>query len=370
MSASHPVRLAVPSLWCPVPEALHPAWPKMEEAAVEWMHKFHLAEHRAQAQRFAAIGAGELGARVTARAVDIEHAQFGVDNLLWLFAFDDTFCDEGAFSHDPSGMAMLVADLLRTAETGRPRSDRRHPRSRVLRRIPAFMAALADLRRRLDGLGSPVQSVRWVNALYAYLFYQVWEAGHRAAGTKPDLASYMTARISNGSMPVCVAWLDVANGYEVPDMEMQSPAVRALSEMCCAMVGYDNDIMSHWKESLRIRDGINLIDVLAGERQTSPDQVLAEAVAIRDRVLTQYLRVRDHVLPTVTERTRRYLGDLDAWIRGNLDWGMRSHRYRNPGNSADLPAVAVADSPTCTDTIPVPGVTHWWELPGEAGSRT
>jgi hypothetical protein len=67
-------RLRVPALWCPVPEALHPAWRQMQAGAVAWMHRYGLARGREQANHFAAIGAGELGARVTADAVDIEHA--------------------------------------------------------------------------------------------------------------------------------------------------------------------------------------------------------------------------------------------------------------------------------------------------------
>jgi Terpene synthase family 2, C-terminal metal binding len=347
-------RVRVPALWCPVPQALHPAWRTMEAAAIGWMTRFKLASDRRQADRFAAIGAGELGARVTAHAADVVHAQFAADNLLWLFALDDTFCDEGTFSHDPAGMALLAADLIRTAETGDPRRD-----------LP-IMAALADLRRRLDKLGSPVQAARWVSALYAYLLYQVWEAGHRQRGTVPDLASYLIARISNGSMPVCVAWLDIANGYEVPAREMHTAPVRGLSEMCCAMVGLDNDIMSHWKETLRAGDRINLIDVLAAERETSQARVLPEAIALRDRVLAQYLRLRDRTLRSVSPATRRYIADLDAWIRGNLDWGMNSDRYRNPANPAELPATPVCDTPTCTDTSPVAGVTRWWDLTGRS----
>jgi len=119
--------LDIPALWCPLPEALNPAWRQMETSAVAWMRRFGLASGPAQEYRFAAIGAGELGARVTPRATDLFRAQFAADQLLWLFAFDDTFCDEGAYSRDPANMAFLVADLMRTAETGQPSTDHTPP---------------------------------------------------------------------------------------------------------------------------------------------------------------------------------------------------------------------------------------------------
>ena len=299
-----------------------------------WVRRFGLATDEAEADRLAATNAGELGARVTADALDVEHAQFAVDSLLWLFAFDDAFCDEGLHSHDPGAMVALATDLLRTAETARPRSDLPH------------MTALADLRRRIDaGLGSPVQASRWVHALHSYLLYQVWEAAHRSARTIPELDQYLIARIYNGAMPVCIASLEISGGYEAPGHQIQTPAVRALGEMCCAMVSYDNDIISHWKESLRSGDGINLIDILARHHELTLDQAQTEAVALRDRVLGQYLRLREQTQSRVTEDTRRYIRGLDAWIRGNIDWGMNSHRYRNPTDPADLP-----ENPDSLDT--------------------
>jgi hypothetical protein len=120
--------------------------------------------------------------------------------------------------------------------------------------------------------------------------------------------------------------------------------------------------MSHWKETLRARDRINLIGVLTAGRETPRAQVLPEAIALRDRVMAQYLRLRDHALRSASPAARRYIAGLDAWIRGNLDWGMSSDRYRNPGNPADLPATPVSGTPTCTDTSPIAGVTQWWDL--------
>ncbi|MDO0936479.1 hypothetical protein QQY66_34030 [Streptomyces sp. DG2A-72] len=334
-----------------MPEALNPGWYQLETSAVAWMRQFKLASDPAQDRRLASFAVGELGARILPRATDLRLAQFATDQIMWLCAFDDSFCDEGTYRRDPARMAFLVADMMRTAETGQPRTE--HP----------VMVALADLRRRLNCDSSPVQRSRWVHALRAYLCYQVWEAGHRAHGTVPDLPAYLIARISNGAMPVCAAALDIAGGYEVPGPEMESPAIRALSEMCGETVGFDNDIISYWKEALRADDGINLIDVLARTYRLPLGEALREAVALRDRVLAQYLRLRDQVLPTVTEPTRCYIADLDAWIRGNLDWGMASHRYLNPENPASLPTAPVAAAPTCTDTSPIPGITSWWNLP-------
>lgn len=355
---TQPTRLEVPPLWCPVPERINPAWRGLQARSEAWAAQWGLADDDDTARRLAAAGSGELGARVTASSSG-DGPQFAADHLTWLFAFDDTFCDEGSLSHDPVGMSQLAAALIRTAQTGLPCADGPVPR------------ALADLRARLDALGSCAQASRWVDALRDYLFHQVWEAAHRAADTTPDLVSYLVARISTGSMTLCVAILGPANGYEAPVEELEARAIRALSEMCCAVVGYDNDIMSHWKEALRSGDGINLIDVLVRRDCLAPSKALREAVVIRDRVLARYLRLRDQMLPAVSPLIHRHIDGLDAWIRGNLDWGMRSHRYFNPENPAGLPNTPITTAPArpVPDADPIPGLDWWWRTTAADGSR-
>jgi hypothetical protein len=251
-------------------------------------------------------------------------------------------------------MALFMAELVRVAQTG------------VLTGAPALPAtvALCDLRARLDTLATPVQVARWVGALCRYFWYQAWEASHRARRTVPTMDAYLVARITNGAMPPSVMSLDIASGFEVPAAEMEQPPLRALSEMCCALVGFDNDIMSHWKETLRSGDGLNLIDVMAASTGRAPRAVLPDAVTLRDRVLACYLRLRERSWPGLSEAGRRYVALLDRWIRGNLDWSLRTPRYASPGRPADLPG-AIAARPTTTDPAPLPwpGVSWWWSVP-------
>ncbi|WKX69376.1 hypothetical protein [Streptomyces sp. XD-27] len=329
----------VVALWCPLPSRMHPAVEVLQAESDRWAAKWGLARDEEEAARFSAIGAGELAARIAPWGTAVQ-AQLGADMLMWLFAFDDVFCDEGQLSHDPAGLGVLIADLMRTAQTGVARADE------------PFMNALADLRERLAGLGSGVQVGRWITTLRDYLAYQVWEAGHRVRGTFPSLGAYLVARISNGSMPVCVNMLDVTNGYEAPLPELEVPAVRALSEMCAALVGYDNDLISHAKESQRCGDGLNLVDAVAREGGG-----LAETVALRDRVMVRYMDLREETLAGASPTVASWVRDLDGWIRGNLDWGIGSARYS--GSSA-----VVGTAPTCTDRTPVAGVEEWWVLRG------
>jgi hypothetical protein len=334
------------SLWCPMAAGIHPDWRTWDQNAISWAERFDLDSEQREAYRLRCIGAGHLAGRTILTAAEPPGAQFSADSLIWLFAFDDAYCDEGRYSHDPARMAILAAEMSRIAETGRTASP------------SPCAVALADLRQQLDRLTSPAPIARWVHSMKIYLSYQVWEASYRATKTMPTIDQYAVARIRNGSMEVCAMSLEIAEGYEVPAGEMESPDVRALTEMACCLVGLDNDIASYYKEHARGGDKLNIVDVIAHERGQRPDAALPEAVAFRDAVLAAYLRLSAQVKPGVSASTRRYLRGLSAWIRGNLDWSMRTARYRRPGEpafrvSAEAPSIAAAFAPP-------EGVAWWW----------
>jgi hypothetical protein len=333
-------------LWCPIDPAIHPAWRTWERNTVVWMERFRLDSEQLEAGRLHCITAGELAGRTVLNPADAAGPQFATDSLLWLFAFDDAYCDEGRYSHSPAEMAILVAEMIRIVETGRTTSA--SPCAR----------ALADLRQRLNGLASPVQIDRWVQSMRGYLGYQVWEAAYRQLGSVASIDEYAVARIRNGSMEVCAMTLDIAEGYEVPPAEMARPDVRALTEMVCFIVGLDNDIASYHKEHERSNSKLNLVDVIAHERGQAAADALPDAVAFRDACLARYLDLARQVEPEVGGATRRYISGLSAWIRGNLDWSMHTGRYQKAGKET----VQVVDVPhlPVQDFSPPHGVAWWW----------
>lgn len=334
-------------LWCPIPAGIHPDWPRWEKETVAWMNSFSLDDEQREAGRLRATIAGELAARTILTSQEPPGAQFSTDSLLWLFAFDDAYCDEGRFSHSPASMAILAAELARIAEVGHTTSS------------SPLALALADLRQRLTALAGPTQIARWVHAMKGYLAYQVWEAAYRSEGMTPTLDQYAVARIRNGSMELCAMTLDIAEGYEVPAAEIDRPDVRALTEMACSLVGWDNDIASYYKEHQRSTDCINLVDVIAHQIGGGSTDALPFAVALRDAVMARYIHLRCEVEPTVGSRTRRYIRGLSAWIRGNLDWTVNTARYRRNGS----PTIAVTEEldhaiPAVT---PPAGIAWWWD---------
>ena len=124
-------------------------------------------------------------------------------------------------------------------------------------------------------------------------------------------------------------------------------------------MGWDNDLLTYHKETRRGGADHNLVTVLARSEHLPTAEAVAKAAAIRDRVLCLFLRLRDQVTADASTELRRYLTGLQAWIRGHLDWGMATVRYRNP---ADLPqSLARTPQDAAPDPLPFPSITWWWE---------
>ena len=332
------------SLWCPIPATIHPRWEQFERDTIGWAAEMRLGEARPSLETLERIGAGELAGRVIARSQSAEAIQLYADTLLWLFAFDDRYCDAGAYRADPLAMAILVAEATRVIETGRVSSTDR------------CLAALADLRRRFRELASPAQFTRWASAFRGYLGYQVWEAAFRAADALPSLEQYLVARIRSGSVELCVMALDIAGGYEVPEADLQRPDVAAMVEAVCLLIGLDNDLLSYSKEHRGTGDVVNIVDVVSGhDKVADPQAAWQISLSVRDRIMDLFLRSREHVGPSVSAPTRRFIDDMSNWVRGNLDWSLSSARY-------GVGAVSITDQRPFVAADPLPGVASWWEV--------
>jgi hypothetical protein len=276
--------------------------------------------------------------------------QAAANLLFWLWAFDDIKCDEFRPGQAAGQQVLLLCDLARAAEApGDPSAS-------------PFTAALHDLRRQLQAVASPAQVARWADSKQPYFLANTAIAMHQSRKIIADPDTYIALRIHSGAVKPCLMLLDVADGYELPADQMERPDVKALSEMVCTLVGWDNDLLTYHKEIRRGGADHNLITVLARSQHLPVPDAVATAAAMRDRVLSLFLRLRDQVTADASTELQRYLTGLQAWIRGHLDWGMATARYRNPADPADLPyTLALTPRDHTPDPLPYPSITWWWD---------
>jgi hypothetical protein len=343
--------VSIPPLSCPIPSALHPDVEELNQEGLSWIFQFVTFADTSGRERYSAMNPGYLPGYVMPRAPKGPALQAAANLLFWLWAYDDLECDEVAGRRSVDQHILQLYELTRVTEA--PCSARWDS---------PFAVSLADLRDQLLAIGSPLQVARWASSMQLYFMANAATAVQRLNGTIPDLDTYVAQRIHSGAVKPCLLLLDVADGYELPSAELENPDVWALNEMVCTLVGWDNDLLSYHKELMRGGDDHNLVTVLARAQGLSIDEAVVAAVDMRERVLWLYLRLHDQVYKTASPRLRMYLAGLSSWIRGHLEWGMKTVRYRDSEAGANHPD-ELAPEPEGIDRTPLPivSVAWWWD---------
>ncbi|MFC5156136.1 selina-4(15),7(11)-diene synthase [Streptomyces amakusaensis] len=349
--------LTIPPIFSPIPPAIHPRHAAIDAQTSAWAETVGIGTEELRA-RLVSHGIGTFSAMILPDGRD-EVVSLLSDFILWLFGVDDGCCEESDLGHRPGDLIALLHRLLRIAQ---------NPETPLLERDP-LAVGLRDLRARVSRYGTHSQAARWIDALREYFFSVAWEAEHRRAGTVPGLDDYTLMRLYDGATTVVLPLLEMGHGYELQPHERDSPATRAAAEMASFIITWDNDILSHHKESRSKGYWLNVIRVLEHHHGMAPDEALATAVAQRDRVMCRYLRLKDDLMATAGPQLRRYLTSLTHFVRAAQDWGISSVRYTTPHDPAQLPT-SFSDRPTDDRDLPlgIPVVAWWWDLPTLTGT--
>ncbi|HKG38148.1 MAG TPA: hypothetical protein VKB25_04100 [Conexibacter sp.] len=362
--AAPTVEHVVPPVYCPIAPALHPDVELLQTRALQWMTSCGFGADTIQRGLVAGTDSAEFFARITP-AGHLEPMQAAVDWCYLMFVFDDRWTETSSSAAACGEFVAFSSLLLRVLET--PGNDLRiaHP----------VVEPARDIATRLRRRATDTQWVRWVEAHRAWFDGVAWSLALESPGVMPDLDTYVAMRLHSCAGPAVTAFIEIANGEEIPADELDAPAVRALTEMTWAIAAWDNDLVSHGKEVwLLERDHadaatrpLSLIEVLARRDGSSIETATATAVAMRDRVMCRFLRLASEVGPRLSAPTRRYVEDLGHLIRGNFEWSLTTARYRDPdGRSPDAVRVTSGFAPEPADAslepLALPSIAWWWDV--------
>ncbi|MEU1932858.1 glutamate dehydrogenase [Streptomyces coeruleorubidus] len=353
------IALDAPPFYCPIESAIHPEAEETERRALAWIDRSGLCRTETDRALYAATRSADFYARFAPHA-DPDRLWIAACWVYWGFAFDDARCDEGPLAADPAAFATTAFSVQRALEV-----------PGHLHCADPYVAAVHEIGELFRAAAGPVQNRRFQQAHRAWLTGVQWQIGNRATGRMPDLDDYLSMRLHSAGGGPTYAMLEIANGFDVPDREMDSPAVRALTEMAMMVASLDNDHHSRLRETSRRQTEQNIFNVLMTRHGYSPRQAVDEAVAVRDAVLERFLSLRDRVHPRASSPLRHYLTDLGHGIRGNIEWGLRVPRYLSPdgvapAQRARIPAQTATshwtDTPRTSwqDPRRLPSIAWWW----------
>jgi 5-epi-alpha-selinene synthase len=303
-------------LWCPFPEAIHPAAMNVQQATTRWAQKFGLLRTRQDCERFERGQYGILMARAypTARQEDL---QLIADWNTWTFLLDDQF-DEHTVGYDPNGLEQLARRILATLRGAAPSpSD------------SATFHALHDIACRLRARRDEAWMERFTACVAASLAAGHWESENRVVGRMPTEQEYRHMRLFTSGVFCYLALIELATQITLPDAIVHHPAVQYLANTTNRVICWSNDLFSFLKEVAR-RDVHNLIIILQHERQLSFDDAVYEVTIAHDAEVEAFQLGRAQVPSFGVAQdcaVQSYIDGMQAWMRANMDWSLATGRY-------------------------------------------
>lgn len=351
-------QVEIDPFFCPIDPVMHPSVRDVEAASADWGMRVGLFRTEAELTRFLGTQSAVFYGGMTPHGI-IERLQVATDWVYWGFSFDDHRCDEGSNAIDPAGLVPVAARLRRIAES----------QDAALCGQDPYLLGLCDLARRYRELGTAVQARRWVAALHLWLSGVIQQNTYRAHGGPASIDDYIATRIHDAGGPPVQAMYEFVNGSEIPGAEMDSPPVRAITELFWLIAALDNDRVSRHKEILGQRDAYNLVDVIVRCENCSEQDATQHMIAYRDRLMCLFLRLRDQLRRGASAPLRAYLTSLGHGIRSNIDWSLTAPRYNTLYTGDGVTPIAritlsahFGEQPT-DDSLhppPWPSVAWWW----------
>ncbi|MFG2639128.1 hypothetical protein ACGFX8_36605 [Streptomyces sp. NPDC048362] len=303
-------------LWCPFDDENNPACEDAVQHSWDILAESGMLTDPGKIPKLRRARTGELASRTNPRCSPAA-LRLAAEWYLWLFAFDDGYCDEGGLGEDPSHMALAVSRLSRCLDAS---FDLRDPLTHemFLRRI---RAALADQ-------ATPPQLRRWESAVREYLAAQVWESANRRLGRIPSLAEYTIMRRHAGATYTCLAIIEVVGGYEVPAALAASVPVQKLNDLAADIVSWDNDVYSFPKEYAVDGAVHNLVGVLVEELQTDAAAAFGHAMGMCDSQMQRFAKTSELVRQQFSSpQLNEYIVGVELWLSGHIAWCENSARF-------------------------------------------
>jgi 5-epi-alpha-selinene synthase len=300
----------IPRLYCPFEAGVHPEVAAVQTQSVAWAEEVGLVSGERARARLDASKIGWLVSRA--------HPHGARGPLQLAADWTTLFClldDHIERIEAPAAVAAYLAELFATLR-GAP----------VWGRDP-MQRAMADVRRRLAALATPVATMRVEKRVRELFDAFALEAEVRATREIPGHALYLPMREVTVGIHVELALGELVDGIELPETARTRGAIPDLARRASNLVGWANDIYTFEKE-LRAGEVCNLVAVIARTRSVGIEEAVSRAAAMHDDEARIFDALSgDEATSSRSEGCRRYAALARRWVRGHLDWARETGRY-------------------------------------------
>lgn len=247
----------------------------------------------------------------------------------WLHFLDDQYDDHEQLGQDPQAVCAIMERALQILESGElPQDPTPFDRltlrlqQRLARRAPAgwMHRFLEDVRDYLLR-GSLIALQRWT------------------AARVPTVDEYLPIRLLDSAVLTVFDLMELIGEVQLHPGLFYHRHVRTLRMAAAYHIIFVNDLVSYHKEVVERRGVCNLVYVLQKEERIPLDEALRRVKQRADDELARFLAAEAALQDEVPQAPDlvRYIDGLKAWISGNVDFSIRSSRFRWPlEDSGDL----------------------------------
>jgi hypothetical protein len=323
MSSSVTQSYTIPYLHNPIAPALSPCAEAVQEHTNNWAKQHRLIQGEIAEKRFRAGMFGRLAARVYPKAA-FEDIALASDWITALFMLDD-HCDEAGIGKQPDKLRTVFDELLTLLHAPQISEDA----SPKVQESP-LTAATSELWQRIRVRANPAWEKRFVASVADYFDGCIWEAKNRAQNITPSVSDYIKWRPLTGAVFTFINLIDITEHISLPDSILERDDIRQLALMSNKIICWYNDVVSLHKEIQR-NDVHNLVLVIQHEHQLSLQHAVNRAAEMHNDEVEAFLALQS-TIPSfgaeINEQLAKYIGVLNSWPRGNVDWSTESGRYR------------------------------------------
>ncbi|MBX6385743.1 MAG: hypothetical protein IRZ07_22680 [Microbispora sp.] len=296
---------------------MNPHVDEVNRDTLAWLAASGMIADDDQLERFRLARYGWLGARTYPYA-SRELCQLVTDWCVWLFAFDDAYCESDR-------RAAEIARALPQLYTVVDDNEGDEPVENV------FARALLDIKTRIRRHGTADQLDRWRAMTKDYLFAQVWEAANREDDVVPTIEDYIFMRRRTGAMLTVFALIDLAAQTPLTMDEWRHPVVREMTEHANDVVVWDNDLISYAKERSEANIRNNLVSVLVEHTGCTVQEAMDRIGVMRDEAVAAMAALTPDTEALGSPAVDAYVTGLKYWISGSVDYSLTSSRYFGVG---------------------------------------
>ncbi|MFI7406948.1 hypothetical protein ACIBW9_41950 [Streptomyces sp. NPDC049541] len=336
--------------YCPIAPAVHPEAGEVDEAARRWAREMGIGTGTRQER-------SDYGQMVCRWAPDGDRELLDVAtrHAYVTFALDDLLFDSGPICRSPDRVSLLVGRLIRSLVS--PEAEPLPSGfARLDRAVAAQRACSAEIRAKCR----PDTVRRWIDSMVEWYVGALTVVAHRQMGKVLGFRDYLNLGHMDRAIRYCVVVIQIAEGTVLPNAELETPLVRAVTEAAYLLVTVDSDLYSYKKEALEGTLEMNVVSALMQEGH-SAGYAARKAFELRNTVMAVFMQLIRQAREDASAELLRYLGQLEHLVRGNLDWGLRAPRYDVQGNAVPF-RVVTAPQPDPLVSSALPEIAWWWEL--------